>query len=254
MSDPSRPLAVIADVHGNSDALTAVLADIDAQGVETILNLGDHLSGPLAAAETAEILRSREMIHIRGNHDRWLTERAPEAMGPSDRAARAQLDESHLDWLRSHPPTCTVQGEIFLCHGAPSSDEAYWMETVLPSGEVAMRDRAGIERLSQGVGASLILCAHTHTARALRLSGDRLLVNPGSVGCPAYSDDAPAPHVMQAGAPDARYALVRKAEGRWRVEFRCVPYDPRRMAGLARAAGRDDWAEAVETGWLAAST
>ena len=52
---PFERFAVISDIHGNSDALAAVLADIDALQIETIINLGDHLSGPLAARETADM-------------------------------------------------------------------------------------------------------------------------------------------------------------------------------------------------------
>lgn len=55
---PDR-FAAIADIHGNADALAAVLRDIDAQGVAAIVNLGDHLSGPLAAAETLALIRAR---------------------------------------------------------------------------------------------------------------------------------------------------------------------------------------------------
>ena len=59
--------------------------------IATILNLGDHFSGPLAAAETARLLESREMISIRGNHDRWLIEQDRAHMGASDAAAFDQL-------------------------------------------------------------------------------------------------------------------------------------------------------------------
>ena len=48
--------AVIADIHSNSDALKAVLQDISDQGVKSVDNLGDHLSGPMAARATAELL------------------------------------------------------------------------------------------------------------------------------------------------------------------------------------------------------
>jgi hypothetical protein len=44
--------------------------------------------------------------------------------------------------------------------------------------------------------------------RAVRLPGGSLVVNPGSVGWPAYDDDRPAPPVMEAGSPHARYAVV----------------------------------------------
>ena len=243
--------AAIADIHGNSDALTAVLADIDALGIETVVNLGDHFSGPLAAAETAEILLSRDMLSIRGNHDRWILEVPRAEMGPSDRVAAAQLTDEALEWLRSLKPSIGLQGEIFLCHGTPRDDNSYWMEQVLPGGSMAMAPLETVERQAEGVDFPLVLCAHTHTPRAMRISGGRLLVNPGSVGCPGYTDDAhPIPHAMQTGTPDASYAVLEKQDGSWRVIFRQVPYDSSRMVRMATDAGRPDWARAVATGWI----
>ena len=48
--------AAIADVHGNCVALEAVLADIAALGIAEVVNLGDHVSGPLEAGRTADML------------------------------------------------------------------------------------------------------------------------------------------------------------------------------------------------------
>ncbi|MFK7753303.1 MAG: metallophosphoesterase [Sedimentitalea sp.] len=246
----SDPIAVIADVHGNADALAAVLADIDAQGITTILNLGDHLSGPLAAAETAEMILARDMINIRGNHDRYLIELTRDKMGPSDQVAFDQLSETHLAWLRSLPATRVLSDQIFLCHGTPSSDGTYFLEQVLAGGDITLRAHPDIESDAAGITQPLILCAHTHTARAVRLDDGRLIVNPGSVGLPAYDDDAPVYHVMETGLPDACYALVQQVNGAWRVDFKTVPYDASRMTQCARDAGRPDWANAVSTGWF----
>ena len=243
--------AAIADIHGNSDALTAVLADIDALGIETIVNLGDHFSGPLAAAETAEILLSRDMLSIRGNHDCWILEVPRAEMGASDRVAAEQLTDEALEWLRSLKPSIGLQNQIFLCHGTPQDDSTYWMEQVLPGGSMAMAPLGPVERQAEGVDFPLILCAHSHTPRAMRISGGRLLVNPGSVGCPGYTDDGhPIPHVVQTGTPDASYAVLEKDGDSWRVTFRQVPYDSSRMARLASKVGRPDWARAVATGWI----
>ncbi len=73
--------AAIADVHGNYLALEAVLADIRAQGVSDIVNLGDMLSGPLDAGRTIEILMQLDAVHVLGNHDRYLLDRPPEKDG-----------------------------------------------------------------------------------------------------------------------------------------------------------------------------
>ena len=42
-----KTIAAIADIHGNIIALEEVVADIKKRNVDTIVNLGDHLSGPL---------------------------------------------------------------------------------------------------------------------------------------------------------------------------------------------------------------
>ncbi|MEI4499994.1 metallophosphoesterase family protein, partial [Klebsiella pneumoniae] len=73
--------AAIADVHGNHLALDAVLADIRAQGIADIVNLGDMLSGPLDARRTIEILMTLDAVNVLGNHDRYLLDRPPEKMG-----------------------------------------------------------------------------------------------------------------------------------------------------------------------------
>jgi hypothetical protein len=55
----SMRFAAIADVHGNRFALEAVLADMAANGINEAVNLGDHVSGPLEAARTADVLMER---------------------------------------------------------------------------------------------------------------------------------------------------------------------------------------------------
>lgn len=185
--------AAIADIHGNSDALAAVLADIDAQGVTEIVNLGDVASGPLDARRTIELLMARDMVTVRGNHDRFLTDLTRDAMGPWEADVHAQLGAVHLDWLRALPMTTVFRDTVFLCHATPQHDETYWLETVHPDGTVAMAPLSQIEQWAKGITQSLILCGHSHLPRVVRLSDGRLIVNPGSAGCPGYYDRRRAP-------------------------------------------------------------
>src|SRR5215475_9415917 len=214
--------AAIADVHGNYLALEAVIADIRAHGITDIVNLGDMASGPLDARRTMDALMALDAVHVRGNHDRYLIDRPPEKMGSWDRPAHAQLDAAHLDWLRALPPTRVFRDQVFLCHATPESDETYWLDTVLPDGTVAMSSHERTEKLAAGASQKLILCAHTHLARAVRLRDGRLIVNPGSVGSPGYRDIHPFPHVVEAGTPHARYAILELAGGAWQVTFRNI--------------------------------
>ena len=242
--------AAIADVHGNHLALAAVVADIRAQGISDIVNLGDMASGALDPRRTMDALIALDAVHVHGNHDRYLIDRAPEKMGSWDRPAHAQLDAGHLDWLRTIPASRVFRERIYLCHATPASDEVYWLETVLPDGTVRMAALPQIEAMAQGVEQELMLCGHSHLARAVRLPDGRLIVNPGSVGCPGYRDIHPFPHVVEAGTPDARYAILEHAKDGWRVTFRHVPYDHAPMAELARRNGKPDLAAALATGWI----
>ena len=242
--------AAIADVHGNVLALQAVIADIRAQGIEEIVNLGDMASGPLDARRAMDALMALDAVHVLGNHDRYLIDRPPEKMGSWDRPAHAQLEARHLDWIRAVPPTRVYRDRVFLCHATPANDELYWLETVLPDGALRMASREAIEQAAEGVTQRLILCAHSHLARAVRLSDGRLIVNPGSVGSPGYRDIHPYPHVVEAGTPDARYAVLELSDENWRVTFRHVPYDHEAMAALARRNGQPELASALATGWI----
>jgi predicted phosphodiesterase len=242
--------AAIADIHGNYLALEAVIADIRAEGIDEIVNLGDMASGPLDARKTMDALMALDAVHVLGNHDRYLIDRPPEQMSSWDRPAHAQLDAAHLDWLRAVPATLVYRDQAFLCHATPDNDQVYWLETVLPDGTVRMASLAAIEQAATGIAQSLILCGHTHIARAVRLADGRLVVNPGSVGSPGYRDTHPFAHVIEAGTPDARYAILESKGDRWDVTFRHVPYDHEAMAALARRNGQPELASALATGWI----
>lgn len=242
--------AAIADVHGNHLALEAVLADIRAQGITDIVDLGDMASGPLDARRTMDLLMALDAVHVRGNHDRWLIDRSPEKMGAWERPAYSQLEASHLDWLRTIPATAVYRDQVFLCHATPEDDNVYWLEHVAPDGAVTCAPLDAIEAVAAGITQPLILCGHSHTARAVRLRDGRLIVNPGSVGSPGYSYDVPHPHAIEAGTPDARYAVLELRREGWSVSFRHVPYDHQAMAALARANGNPEFAAALATGWI----
>jgi putative phosphoesterase len=244
-------IAVVADIHGNVRALRAVMDDLREVAPDTVVNLGDCVSGPLEAADTADLLISLAWQTVRGNHDRQLLDRTPETMGRSDHAALGELKNHHKAWLANLEPNAEVE-DLLLCHGAPDDDTVYLTEVVEPDGRVRLATRAEIGRRLRGVGASIVLCAHSHVPRMIALDQDRVVVNPGSVGLPAYIDAEPVRHAMEVGAPHARYALLdrRKSGERWRVTFRAVAYDWDGAAARAAEKGREDWARWISTGYV----
>jgi predicted phosphodiesterase len=239
-------LAVIADVHGNAWALEAVLGDIASRGLKTIVNLGDNANGPLDPARSVALLRGCGAVHVRGNGDRMTGEGGATARR-SAMFARERLDADSLRWLRDLP-TALSREDWVAFHATPCRDEEYFLENVV-AGKTVLASREEITARLGETGASLILCGHTHIPRLVRIDNGCLVVNPGSVGLPAYADNDPTPHVVETGSPDARYAIVRSDAAGWRVEFVSVPYDWRVAGAAARAAGWEAWARYVETGY-----
>jgi len=245
--DRPRAVAVLADVHGNRWALRAVLEDIARRGIRRVLNLGDCLYGPLDPAATARLLIDRDIPTVRGNEDRLIVASADRSgTSPTLTFVREQLDRAHLDWLESLPRTLTTPEGIFLCHGSPRDDAEYLLFYVTREG-CRRRQPREIQALLPATG-TLVLCGHDHLQAAARLPDGRLVVNPGSVGLPAYADDLPFPHAMEAGTPHARYSVVEPIPGGWGVQHRMIEYDWEAAALAAERNGRPDWARALRSG------
>ena len=248
-SNPLR-IALVADIHANIWALEAVLADIEKQRVDTVFNLGDILYGPLKPRETYDRLRALDdRLTIRGNQDRQIYDATDQ-----DRRANPTLDyvikdlgEEPIQWLQMLPPTAIFEEEIFLCHGTPASDETYLLEDVA-SGKPLLRPESEILRQVKSVRHPVIVCGHSHIPRLVSLANGQMIVNPGSVGLPAYSDDAPVPHSMETYAPHASYAILTKTGAGWDVSFEKVAYDYEPASRSAASLGRNDWARAIATG------
>ncbi len=241
-------VGLLSDIHGNSRALEAVLEHGRTQGVDRWLNLGDIFYGPLEPMATYRLLQPLEIPTIQGNQDRDLYDATPEQIA-RNRTLRYDLEDLGLEpvaWLRSLPKTLEIDG-VFACHGTPADDLVYLLEDV-SSGHPHVREGDEILRLLGDVRATLIVCGHTHIARTVRLPTGQLVVNPGSVGLPAYDDDSPNYHRMQTYAPEASYAIVERSNEGWSVRHSRVPYDHAAAAAQALRLGRGDWAEWLGTG------
>ncbi len=241
-------VAVFSDVHGNADALVAVLADIRTYAPDFTINLGDCLSGPLQAERTAELLQAaKATVTIQGNHDRYLG--TPALMDDWDRCALPQLSKPTLEWLASLPAQVVID-DIFACHASPHSDETYWIDAPTPDGTPRPPEQANNTAKAQGIPQTLMLCGHTHVARAIRLPDGRLILNPGSVGCPGYTDSSKTGRHVFAASPFASYAILDRTHGAWAITQRTLPYDTTGAIALAQAAGYPDWVGALSTGWI----
>lgn len=244
--------AVLSDIHGNVWALEAVLQDAKRRHINQFINLGDILYGPLKPLETYALLEMIDVVTIQGNEDREIYEFKPhqEKTHPTLAYSFRALGTEPVQWLRSLPKTTVVAEAIFACHGVPACDQVYLLEDV-SEGLPTVRDETAIAHHLQGIHHPVVLCGHSHIARVVQLFSGQLIVNPGSVGVPAYDDDHPNYHIMQTYSPLASYAVLEKQQGAWQVELLKVPYDVASAVAQARQQGREDWAYWIATGRVA---
>ena len=65
-------IVVISDIHGNYPALKTVLDDIDADGIEDVICLGDIVGYYCQVNECIDVLRERKIYSLLGNHDYYM--------------------------------------------------------------------------------------------------------------------------------------------------------------------------------------
>lgn len=239
-------IGVLADVHGNLAALEAVMSKLQDAAPDVIVNLGDLVSGPFDPAGSAEAQMLSGHVTIAGNHERQLLDGG---IGAFDVLARPLLSEQHWAWIRSLPASVTLdEGSVFACHGSPAGGDLEYLLEDVSSGRASLDADVAILPRLMGIGdARLVLCGHTHTPRMVTV-GDVLVVNPGSVGMPCYRDGGIVPHIMEAGSPLARYAIVERRASGWSAELHGVPYDYEIAARQAEAFRFPNFAFSARTG------
>ena len=218
-----KTLAVLYDIHGNLEALEAVVAEAEAAGVDGYLLGGDYATFGPWPRETVERLDDLPAeTWLRGNVERWLVEppEVPEQARPLVEAAvasaRAELTDEQIARLYALPERAEVDGLLY-CHGSPLSD----VESFAPQPE------DGEERLLAGVRERIVVFGHSHVQFRRAGPDETELVNPGSVGQPLDGDTRAAWAVAEGG----------------RLTFRRTEYDVERAAAQMRRHG--DWAEPI---------
>jgi predicted phosphodiesterase len=179
------------DIHGNIDALEAVLAD--APRPDVILVGGDAVPGPFAAAVLERLAGAR---WIRGNGEREVATAANEVA----EITAAELGAERARALGALPLTLELDGVLY-CHATPRSDEE--MLTRISSAE------RYADALS-GVDAALVVAGHTHQQDD-RIVGEMRFINAGSVGLPYEGDGAARWLWVADGVPEPRATVYDAA-------------------------------------------
>ena len=230
-------VAVISDVHGNEQALEAVLAAIDEESPDALWCLGDTVGYGAAPNRCCELVAERADVTLVGNHDLVVSGKLgiDEFNYDARDAAlwtRDVLEPRWHEWLSSLAPQ-DRRDDVALFHA--SARDPIW-EYVLSGDAAWWSFRATTE--------PVLLVGHSHVALAIGLADDALdggaapagterdlragrwLINPGSVGQPRDGD------------PRAAWLLL-DLERRF-ATFRRVQYPVERAQAEIRAAGLPD--------------
>ncbi|MFN8423738.1 MAG: metallophosphoesterase family protein [Anaerolineae bacterium] len=221
-------VAALYDIHGNLPALEAVLDEVRRADVDAIVVGGDVVLGPMPHETLRCLLDLDRPTHfIHGNCElAVLAQRAaadesqvaywgttfgdppPESIRRIFRWTAQQLRPDDVAAITGWPKTLRLEidglGTVLFCHSTPRSETEIFTR---------LTPEARLRPVLDGLGASVIVCGHTHM-QFDRIVGDTRVVNAGSVGSPF-------------GEPGAYWALLGPD-----VRFQRTSYD------LAAAAER----------------
>ena len=216
-------IAVMSDIHGNLEALDAVLEDISSQRIEEIVCIGDLIGYGPNPEEVIQKIRRIAVCCTMGNHElgilfklerKWFNPKVRKNLSLTE----GLLSPGSLDFIAGLPNTHTLHDNLFVHGFPPDSVKTYLFE----------KDTEEIARWFQTPGPKLTFVGHTHDLELVAWDGrkadrnplrqDRVvldkskyIINVGSVGQPRDGDNR------------AKYVIWDPVEGC--IDVRYVPYD-----------------------------
>ena len=206
-------IAFISDIHGNYEALKAVLSEIDRLGITEIYCAGDIVGYYSQINECCRELQHRGIPSVMGNHDWYM---AGGGFCPRSRSVndcliyqRKVITPENLAWLQTLPLQMQI-GKVRMVHGGWGDPIDEYLK---PS-----------EEYFDKVEGEAFVTGHTHV-QTVQKFGSKTYCNPGSVGQPRDSD------------PRAAFATYDCEE----FELHRVEYDMQTVFDLMEAAGFNDY-------------
>lgn len=217
-------IAVLADIHGNLEALTAVTADLQQQGADRIICLGDSIGYGPDPEEVVCHLRRLHAASVLGNHEfalmderarRWLNFQAAE----NNIATEKLLSAKSKEYCCTLPTSLTVADGHFV-HAYPP-DSVFRYLNRQSDGKIADLFAAATSRL--------FFVGHTH--RLVLVSGQKRMISRRSLGQELVTLAADQKYIVNCGSVGqprgddhrAQYLLWDAAAGQLAVRY--VAYD-----------------------------
>lgn len=208
-------IGLISDIHGNFEALKAVLGELDKMKVTEIYCLGDVVGYYSQVNECCEELIRRNIPSLMGNHDWYMAGGGfcPRSKSVNDCLVyqRKVIKESNLNWLRSFPVQWRIKN-IHMVHGG-------WADPI----DEYLREPS--EEYFSRIEGEFFISGHTHTQTLIKFANQKVYCNPGSVGQPRDGD------------PRSAFAVFENND----IALHRVEYNMQKVFDLMKAAGFDDY-------------
>lgn len=224
-------IAVLSDIHGNMEALKAVMIDLEKRQCDMILCAGDLVGYGPRPNEVIELIREFNIITVMGNYDEAVGFKLPACGCHIDNPIQKNLTQNSLKWtiahtedhnrefLRSLPENLSIDAEgkkIYITHASPDSITEY----------IYVSDEERILQLLNDIDETIYVYGHTHVPFKQKYK-DKLVINAGSVGRPKLGDIR------------ANYTLLQISEHIIDVIFPKVEYDVEKVAAEILASDLD---------------
>lgn len=223
-------IAIVTDIHGNSDALNAILLDLKKNGpFDHTIVLGDHVAGGPDPCDVVKKLQSIKNNNcIMGNTDRWVfsgdTPLPPknkwDIMGLSKANQRARacgwtagllMNEDKLDWITKLPFKYELilpnKKKVLFVHANPKNDEEGFGENTPIKKQ---------KELLVDCDADVIITGHVHSYYTNKIFGKTIYTIP-SVSLPTGKDKS------------AAYAIFKVHKEKTELLVKRIEYDYKKM-------------------------
>ena len=224
-------IAVISAIHGNMEALNAVLENIKSEDCEKIFALGDYAMAGPEPDKTVEFFMNNKdnYVMIQGNTDymisnfneelfNFVREHAP-VMAEALKNDIELLTDEQKEFLKNLPAQKEIEADgikFLLVHGSPRRNN----EDILPDTPLYK-----VEEMLDGVNSDIVLCGHTHIPCGFQTNNKKTVVNAGSVGRPFTEN------------PEACYLKINVENGTALFEHKFVKYDNKTSSEKVKARG-----------------
>lgn len=177
-------LMLIADVHGDDEALESALAWATKLGCAAVWCAGDLVEYGPNSTRTVRLAREHGVVCVRGNHDRWVTQQSGvcNVDGPMDDRGNVtsrtteRLPADDVAWLRALPLHVTARIEdvsLEMWHAQPKTSDMEFLFHDLPPW--------ALRRASERSESDVIVIGHTHTPARIVCPKRRVILNPGTL-------------------------------------------------------------------------